>query len=222
MNWRPWLPVPLVGLATLILTWQVHARAGDETIRCVDAPQTECMVGSGASWLLTGITITAPTLIHLGWRWTARLNRQKKLDPLRRLVIPDYEEILEIVSVVLALAASVWIIRSGPTFGLVDGGFPNTWLGESLGTQARDVPLVPTRGAWFLIGALMSAPFSFAAGSAVGREWFGWKRRRGTDSLAEASSEATETDTEDAETLDLDAEDADADAGVDEDAEADA
>jgi len=93
MSWRPWLPIPLIALATLVLTWQVHARTGDETIRCVDAPQSECMVGSGWSWILTGIAITAPTLIHLGWRWTARLRRQNKLDPLRRLVIPDYEEI---------------------------------------------------------------------------------------------------------------------------------
>ena len=196
MNWRPWLPLPLVAFTTLVLTWQVHARTGDETIRCVDAPQTECTVGSGWSWILTGIAITAPTLVHLGWRWTARLHRQNKLDPLRRLVIPDYEEILEIVSVVVTVAISIWIVRSGPTHGLVDGGFPNTWLGESLGTQARNVPLVPTRGAWFFVGALVSAPFSFAAGSAIGREWFGWQRRRGIEDVEQTELAAAETPTE--------------------------
>lgn len=178
MNLRPWLPVPLVLLATVALTWQVHERMGDETVRCPDAPQTECTVGSGASWILTGIAITAPLLVHLGWRWSARLYRQRKLDPLRRMIIPDYEEILEIVAFVLAVAASVWIVRNGPQFALVDGGFPNSWFGRSLGTRHAGIPLVPTRGAWFVVGALVSAPFTFSLGAALGREWFGHKRRQ--------------------------------------------
>jgi hypothetical protein len=185
MTTSRWLPVPLVALATLIAVWQVHARTGDDTIIC-DAG--ECDIGSGASWLLTGIALTAPTLVHLGFRWTARQYRSGRLDPLRRITVPDYEEILEIAAVLVTIAISIWIVRSGPHVTLVQGGFPNTWLGEWLGTAERGLPVVPSRGAWFVVGALVSAPFSVALGATVGREWFGRKRRKleAAEELAES------------------------------------
>lgn len=162
-------------LATsLILTAIVHQRGGDELIRCETG---ECAVGSGASWIWTGITLVAPWVVtgaFLRARW---LHQRGRLGPFSKRLVPDIEEIVEIISVLVVAYLGYRLIRGGWTFPIIESGRPNEFLEGHLGRESG-LPLVPTRTTWFLFGALVSSPFAFAFGAMAGREWYGWRRRR--------------------------------------------
>lgn len=177
--------LPIAALISLILTWQIHARSGDETFVCEGA---ECELGSGLSWLLTGAALTGPFVAVLGAAWTSRLHQRDRLGPFSYRAIPDSEQILEVLAVLAAGLASYWLIRNGPMIEavIVDEvdkklpGRPNSWIldARELRDEFTTNTLVPNRRNWFTIGAVLGAPFSFSLGSMLAREWYGRLRRR--------------------------------------------
>lgn len=175
---------PIAALASLIATWQVHQRAGDETFLC---DGIECSLGSSTSWLLTGATLIGPFVALGGFFWSRSLHYRERLGPFSDRAIPDSEEILEVLAVLLAALISYWLLLNGPSIEAVDIDKPNTWAQSLREFRASDNPTaqqrqslkeVPTRLTWFVIGVLASAPFMFSLGSMLGREWYGRKRRR--------------------------------------------
>lgn len=175
----PLKAIPLAAAVSIIATWQIHTRAGDESFVCGDGP---CTLGSGASWLLTGVAMTAPLVALLGVAWTRRLHLQQRLGPFEDRAIPDGEEIFEVVVVLLAGLATFWLTRNGPMIEAVPGkvGRPNTWVLNAAEWTSDETPtnLVPSRANWFLIGAILGAPFAFSFGSMLARERYRRLRRR--------------------------------------------
>ncbi len=172
--------LPVAALISIILTWQIHARSGDETFVCEGA---ECELGSGLSWLLTGAALTGPFVALLGVAWTRRLHQRDRLGPFSYRAIPDSEQILEVLAVLAAGVASYWLIRNGPMIEPADVdsvGRPNSWIldARELRDEFTTNTLVPNRRNWFTIGAVLGAPFSFSLGSMLAREWYGRLRRR--------------------------------------------
>ena len=159
-------------IAALILVVIVQAQSGDEFIACAEG---RCSIGSGLSWLLTGMTLMFPVAALAGGAWTSRLHSQNRLGPFSARRIPDIEEMAEVLSVLAAFAVAYFVVRSGPKMPMLDAQWPNSWLDGHLG-ERDGTALVPTRTSWFLVGLLTSAPFGFAFGTAAGREWFAWKR----------------------------------------------
>lgn len=158
-----------VSVVTVVLIVLVHAWGGDEQAICDDGP---CAVGSGASWLLTGGAMVTPTAVWSGVAWARRLHRNADLGPFAHRAIPDIEEIAEIAMVLVAIGVSYLVIRNGPSTPMLESSWPNSWLEDRLGRDGRH-PLVPARGTWFVVGALLAVPVFFSAGTALGREWFG-------------------------------------------------
>ena len=185
------IAVPAAGFVSLVAALVVHARAGDETFRCADGP---CALGSGGSWFLTGVAVFAPIVAVAGFAWTRHLHLADRLGPFSYRRIPDGEEILEGLAVLLAGLVSWWLLRNGPRIVAIDVGFPNNQLLGRLGRRPLGQPYVPTRFTWFFVGALLSAPFAFSMGSMIGREWYGRNRRRSFDrdleTLAAGSGES--------------------------------
>ena len=173
-------PVAVV-VAALVLIALVHAWSGDEQSVCDGAP---CPVGSGASWLLTGAGLAAPPSVWAGLAWTRRLHRNDDLGPFARRAVPDIEEIAEIAMVLVAVGVTYLLIRNGPRAPMVEANWPNSWLEDRLGRDGRH-PLVPARSTWFVVGAVLAAPVSFSAGTAVGREWFGRRPRPSVELVEE-------------------------------------
>lgn len=172
--------LPIAALISIILTWQIHARTGDETFVCEGA---ECELGSGLSWLLTGAALTGPFVAVFGVAWTRRLHQRDRLGPFSYRAIPDSEQILEVLAVLAAGVASYWLIRNGPMIEPADVdsiGRPNSWIldARELRDEFTTNTLVPNRRNWFTIGAVLGAPFSFSLGSMLAREWYGRLRRR--------------------------------------------
>ncbi len=172
------MALPITGVVATVLTWQVHVRSGDETFVC---DGETCVLGSGASWLLTGITVLGPFVALMGFLWTRRLHDRDRLGPFARWAIPDGEEIFEVLSVLAAGLATYWLVRNGPSIEAVDVGRPNSWVLELREWTVDDgvtaSPLVPSRATWFAVGAILSAPFALSLGSMLGREWYGRQRR---------------------------------------------
>ena len=181
--------VPIATAVAIILTWQVHVRSGDETFLC---DGENCVLGSGASWLFTGITLLSPFIALLGFSWTRRLHHRGQLGPFAYRAIPDGEQILEVVTVLVAGLTTYWLVRNGPSIPAVDVGRPNTWVLElrewTTDDGATVSTLVPNRRTWFTVGAILSAPFAFSFGSMLAREWYG-RRRRLEQNAAEADDE---------------------------------
>ena len=171
-----WVELLVAAIAGLILTAVVHVRAGDEVALCDGAAGTECAIGSGISWLLTGVLLVAPLIAVLGFSWTRHNEATGRLGPFVRSTIPDWEEQIEAAGVVVAGLLSFLIIRRGPKTPMVGSTWFNSWLADHLGTEAG-APLVPSRMSWFVIGVLIGIPFAFSLGSAIGREWYSWRRR---------------------------------------------
>ncbi len=169
--------LPIAALLSLLLTAQVHGRTGDETFRCDGAP---CELGSGLSWLLTGAFLTGPFIAVLGVAWTRRLHHHDRLGPFVPRVVPDGEQIFEVLAVLAAGLVSFWLLRNGPMIEAVRVGRPNSWILDA--REATDEfttnALVPNRTNWFMIGTVLGAPFSFSLGSMIAREWYGRIRRR--------------------------------------------
>lgn len=206
---------PAAAIASLLLTWQVHRRSGDEQFLC---DGVECSLGSSASWLLTGVTMIGPFVALVGFFWSRRLHYQSRLGPFSKRAIPDGEEILEVFAVLAAALISYWLLLNGPSIEAVDIDKPNTWAqnlreyrapDELTAEQRQSLKEVPTRFTWFVIGLLGSAPFMFSLGSMLGREWYGRKRRQaqklgdtapesmGRSTAAEANIDLTQESSED-------------------------
>ena len=99
--------------------------------------------------------------------------------------IPDGEQILEVLSVLAAGLFTYWFIRNGPVIEParpLDIGRPNTWALDIRNFRLEDgeraLTEVPTTRSWFLMGAVLGAPFAISFGSMLGREFYGWRRRR--------------------------------------------
>lgn len=165
----------------VVLALLVHIWGGDEVALCDGAARTSCPIGSGASWTWTSALLFAPLFALGGFLWTDQLHRTNQLGPFAYAPIPDWEELLEGIAVLVAALMSYLVIRVGPKTPMVDTSWMNSLLSGHLGTEAG-ADLVPSRRSWFVVGAILSAPFAFSFGSAVGREWFRWKRRRGDES----------------------------------------
>lgn len=169
--------LPVATLLALFLTWQIHGRTGDETLRCDGA---SCELGSGLSWLLTGVALTGPFVAVLGSAWTRRLHQRDRLGPFAPRAIPDGEQIAEVLAVLAAGLVSYWLVRNGPMIEAVRVGRPNSWIldAREWSDEFSTDTLVPNRTNWFMIGTVLGAPFSFSLGSTVAREWYGHQRRR--------------------------------------------
>lgn len=187
--------LPMAVITALIATRFVHGRAGDETFLCDGTP---CELGSGASWLLTGVTFIGPFIALAGFFWARRLHEGGRLGPFSHRAIPDGEQIIEVMAVLLAGLITYWLALNGPSIEFVDIGRPNTWVErlrelrapETL-TQLDRAKLdeVPSRRTWFLIGVILGGPLMFSFGNMAGREWYGRKRRKAQQLAAE--NEAT-------------------------------
>ncbi len=199
---RFWVAGPLV---TLLLVGAglrlVHGRAGDEQVLCETGT---CTVGSGGSWLLTGLILSFGILALLGAAWTRRVHRRGKLGPFKKAFFPDGGEIVEGLWIIAAIAASWWLLTRGPEVTAIDAGRPNSWA-----ARLRDQPLsgfawVPSRFAWFLTGLAFASPFGFAFGTAAGREWYILRRRRQGPLPVAATTPTRAVETKAVETIDLD------------------
>jgi hypothetical protein len=188
--------LPVAITAALIGTWLVHGvvftgvdlegtRAGNETFICDSGL---CELGSGLSWLLSGAMLTGPFVALLGVLWSRWLHQNDKLGPFSFQAVPDGEQIAEVLAVLGAGLASYWIATRGPTIEAVEVSAPNSWVSGRLDESGKD--LVPTRTAWFLIGAVLFAPFAFSFGSMAGREWYGRIRRRSFDAATVENEES--------------------------------
>jgi len=184
MSARFWpITASLAALLSIILTWQVHSRTGDETFVCADLG--DCALGSGWSWLLTGIATTGPFLAVLGVAWSRHLFTSNKLGPFSYRAIPDGEQIIEVVTVLLAGLFTYWFVRNGPSIELArptDIGAPNTWAldirNARLEEGAAELNSVPSRLNWFIIGVVLGAPFATSFGTMLGREFYGRRNRK--------------------------------------------
>jgi len=213
--------LPIAFLAALVGTRLVHGRASDEMFLCDGT--TECALGSGASWLLTGVTLIGPFVALAGFFWARRLHQSGRLGPFSYRAIPDGEQILEVLAVLAAGLITYWLVLNGPSVEFVDIGRPNTWVErlrefrapETL-TQADRQKLaeVPSRRTWFLIGIILGGPMMFSFGNMLGREWYGRKRRTLQASNAGNHDEISLTSDDD-ETIDLSHESNDADSNLD-------
>lgn len=189
--------LPVAIAAALTGTWLVHGvvftgadlegtRAGNETFICDSGL---CELGSSLSWLFSGVVLTGPFVALLGVLWSRWLHQNDLLGPFSSQAIPDGEQIAEVMAVLGAGFASYWIATRGPTIEAVQVRAPNSWVSGRLDESGRD--FVPTRTAWFLIGAVLFAPFAFSFGSMAGREWYGRIRRRSFDAATVDSDEST-------------------------------
>ena len=199
MTSKPPLVVVLLPVAitlALIGTWLVHGvvftgadiegtRAGNETFICDSGL---CELGSGLSWLLSGAMLTGPLVALLGVLWSRWLQQNDRLGPFSSQAVPDGEQIAEVLAVLGAGFASYWIATRGPTIEAVQVRAPNSWVSGRLDESGKD--FVPTRTAWFLIGAVLFAPFAFSFGSMAGREWYGRIRRRSFDAAMVENEES--------------------------------
>jgi len=167
----------------LVLTWQAHARTGDETFVCTDVG--ECALGSGWSWLLTGAALAGPFIALLGAAWERRQHYRNRLGPFAHRAIPDGQQIGEVLGVLGAGLLTYWLVRNGPSIEPatpLDIGRANSWALDvrnfRLEDGANEVTSVPNRRSWFLIGAVLFAPFAMSFGTMLGREFYGRRRRK--------------------------------------------
>ncbi len=170
-------------LASLVLTWQVHGRTGDETFLCADV--SECALGSGWSWMLTGATLTGPFLALAGAAWERRQHYLDRLGPFAHRAIPDGQQIGEVLGVLVAGLLSYWLVRNGPSIEPatpLDIGRLNRWALDvrnfRLEDGATQITTVPSRLSWFLVGGVFFAPFALSFGTMLGREFYGRRRRK--------------------------------------------
>lgn len=189
---------PIAVIVALISTRWVRARFGDESFICDTGA---CDLGSGATWLLSGLTIVGPFIALLGFFWSRRLHLKNQLGPFNSRAIPDGEQIGEVLLVAGAGLATYWLMLNGPSIEPVDVGQPNTFVEtlrefrapEQLTAEDRvKLNEVPSRRTWFLIGILLAAPFMFSLGTLLGREWYGRKRRKNQRIEDEAEKELSE------------------------------
>ena len=175
---------PIAVIVAFISTRWVRGRFGDESFVCETGA---CDLGSGLTWLLSGVTILGPFIALAGFFWSRRLHLKQQLGPFSSRAIPDSEQIGEVLMVAAAALASYWLMLNGPSIEPVTIGQPNTFVEtlrefrapEQLTAEDRvKLNEVPSRRTWFLIGTLLGTPFTFSLGTLLGREWYGRKRRK--------------------------------------------
>jgi hypothetical protein len=209
--------LPITFLVALIATRFVHGRGGNETFLCEGV---RCELGSGASWFFTGVSLIGPFIALGGFFWSRYLHGKNRLGPFSSRAVPDSEQILEVVGVLVAGLLAYWLALNGPSIEFVDIGKPNTWVESLREFRAPDVLTpddrakldeVPSRKTWFLIGIIMGAPFMFSLGSMLGREWYGRKRRN-----AQRDEDIAQRDEDGTAALELDWTESEADTPIQE------
>jgi hypothetical protein len=188
--------LPVAVVIAFITTRVARGWTGTETFLCEGS---RCAFDSGATWLLTGVTIVGPFIVVLGFLFARRLHYRDRLGPFSHRAIPDGEQILEVLGIIASGALAYWVLRNGPTIEAIDDGGLNRVAADILGEDDVPSSLVPDRRSWFAIGAILGAPFAFSLGSMFGREWYGRKRRKAQTMLA-----ATEPIVDDDQLLELD------------------
>ena len=187
--------LPIAFFSALVATRLVHGRAGDESFVC---DGTACELGSGTSWLFTGVALLGPFIALGGFFWARYLHQTERLGPFNHRAIPDGEEIVEVLWVLGAALVSYWLILNGPSIEPVRVGGVNEWAArlrefrladEATRDQVANAMRVPSRFSWFLVGVVLGSPFMFSLGSMLGREWYGSRRLR-----AEQAEAATDID----------------------------
>ena len=190
-------PVALVitFVIALVLRSIVGAQTGTETFGCESGV---CTMDSGLASLLNGATWIGPFIALLGFTWSRRQHHNGSLGPFANRSIQDGEEIFEVFLVLAAGLFTYWYIRNGPSIEAIDIGAPNTWAQSVIDFRREDgvaaTNLVPTGGAWFLIGAVLVSPFAISFGTLLGREWYGIFRRRAQRREDEAAEAITLSD----------------------------
>ncbi len=202
---RFWVLAPLITLVAIGIGLRiVHGRAGDEQVLCDTGT---CSVGSGGSWLLTGVVISFGVLGLLGAAWTRRVHQRGRLGPFKKALIPDGGEIVEGLWVIVAAIGAWWLLTRGPEAWVFDPGAPNSWTERLRPQSIFGLSVVPSRFAWFLTGLLLASPFGFSFGSMAAREWYILARRRSLNSPEQTASnedEPEEDDSADEESTDDD------------------
>lgn len=177
--------LPIALIVAVVATRYVHGRYGNEVFICSDG--TECELGSGLSWLLTGFTFAGPFIAAGGFLWSRRLHRRGRLGPFSHRAIPDSGQIIEMLMFLGAIAASYWLLLNGPSIEHVDIGRPNSWVewlrefrapDQMTSEDRQKLVEVPSRRTWFAVGTLLGTPVMLSFGSMLGREWYGRKRRK--------------------------------------------
>lgn len=203
--------LPIALIAAFFATRRVRGRFGDETFTCDAGDRlslTQCDLGSGMTWLLSGVTILGPFIAVVGFMWSRRLHHNDRLGPFSYRAIPDVEQILEVLFVIGAMLASYWLMLNGPSIEYVEpsrdltlADRPNQlaqWLREFrapdvLTAEAREkLEQVPSRRTWFLIGTILGGPFAYSLGTMLGREWYGRKRREAQREAGDAGDDASD------------------------------
>ena len=199
----------------IVLIVIVRSQLGDETFVCDTG---ECTLGSGSRWLATGAAFSLPFLATAGFRWSGMLERNDRLDPVAKWSVPDAEQILEVLAVLGAGFLAYRLALGGPSIELDEVGRINQWANDVRNFRLEDgapsTDLVPSRLTWFLIGSIFMLPFAFSFGSVVGREFFGYRRRKAQAAangtyehhidLDEGPDIDLDLDTDDREILELD------------------
>ena len=191
---------------TIVLIVVVRSQLGGETFVCETG---ECTLGSGSRWLATGAVFSLAFLATAGFRWSAMLERNDRLDPLAKWSVPDAEQILEVVSVFIAGFLAYRLALGGPSIELDEVGRINQWANALRNFRLEDgapsTDLVPSRLTWFLIGSILMLPFGFSFGSVIGREFFGYRRRKAQ--AAEGGAYEHHIDLDEGPDIDLDTDD---------------
>ena len=172
-------------LVAVGLTYVVRGQFGTETFVC---DGSDCESASGTKSLLTGVAAVGPIIAALGFLWSDVLLQRNRLGPTAKWAVPDFEQILEVLAVLLAGLASYWLILNGPSIEAVDVRQVNQWANDLRNFRADeftpDSGLVPAALTWIVIGAILSGPFWFSFGSMIGRETVGRKSRKEASTAA--------------------------------------
>ena len=135
-----------------------------------------------AQTLLTGVVLTGPLVAAAGMTWSDELGKRGLAGPRAKFAVPDFEQILEGLAVLFAGLITYWLLLNGPSenggeltgLNALANDFRN--FRREDGTPATN--LVPTGFTWFVIGAILSAPFWMSFGSMAGRELIARAERR--------------------------------------------
>ncbi len=169
-----------------MLTIVVRSQFGEETFLCNGSA---CVLGSGTRWLFTGVAIASAFVGTAGYRWSARLERRGRLDPTTKWAVPDAQEIVEVLFVILAALATYWLVLNGPSIERLEVRQVNQWANDLRNFRLEEntvaTDLVPTSRTWFVVGAILATPFAFSFGAMIGREFFGWRRRKAAPDAGE-------------------------------------
>ncbi len=166
-------------VVSLLLTIFVRSRFGEEVFVC---DGSDCAGSSGTKSLLTGLAFIGPLVAAAGFTWSSMLHQRGRLVPTAKWAVPDFEQIFEVLGVLAAGLASYWLILNGPSIEAVEVRQVNQWANDLRNFRAEEgtptTDLVPSTVTWFVIGAVLSAPFWLSFGAMLGRETIGRRNRK--------------------------------------------